>query len=550
MADWNDLHQSQGIDAVRQQLNAALEAANDSILPRTLSDDEAAPVAPTFTLETALRRFALIMATTTAFDLEQNKPMKPTALSQMLGKALFKQWKEAGAGEGKRFIDETSAQRRAEQSEMEAATDEENLTPLERYVLIHGTSEIWDCHRRERIPAKALQLALGESFALWQNSSARRHVYRDQIVFDPSMRLDPERYINTFEGLPLQPIRDPSKCEAIRETLLFLCNGAEDAAEWLTKWMAYPLQHMGAKMATAVLAHSTMEGSGKSFLFSDVHRQIYGRYGSTAGQHEMESAWNEWQQQNLYTVFEEVVSRDQRYNQMGKIKHQITGKTKMINAKFMSSWEEANLMNAVFLSNEIIPFPISEADRRMLVLWPEKMMPESLRKRMMAEHDGDGAAAWLGYLLDYPLGDFNPHTRPPMTPAKARLIDIGRASWEHFRIDWEMGQIADDMGLAVPYTPCLSSDLYAVYRTWCDRNHVKAVGAPTFSQLMSTRIPLAQRTHWTHGPRRGQTSAFLPFPLPSQGKAAALGQYVAKFREASAAIGVGDAKWKDGTMRP
>lgn len=33
MADWNDLHVAQGLDAVRQQLFAALEAANDDSQP-------------------------------------------------------------------------------------------------------------------------------------------------------------------------------------------------------------------------------------------------------------------------------------------------------------------------------------------------------------------------------------------------------------------------------------------------------------------------------------------------------------------------------------
>jgi len=539
--DWNDLHQARGLDEVRAQLMQAVEAANDDALPHAPSKEGAAP---SFTLATALRRFALIIGTTTAFDLEQNMMVKPQALSQLLGKALCKQWKEAAAAEGKRFIDEQSAKRRAEQVELSALADDEDLTIWERYVLIHGTQEIWDAQRRKRIPAKALQLAMGDSFKTWQNSSARRQVYPEQIVFDPTMRSDPTTHINTFEGLPLAPIRAAEKCAAIRETLLFLCNGDEAVAEWLTKWMAYPLQHMGAKMATAVLAHSTMEGSGKSFLFSDVHRQIYGRYGATAGQHEMESSWNEWQQQNLYTVFEEVVSRDQRYNQMGKIKHQITGKTKMINAKFMSSWEESNLMNAVFLSNEIIPFPISENDRRMLVLWPDKTMPEDLRLRLKKEHDTDGAAAWLGYLLDLDLGDFSEHTRPPMTPAKERLIDIGRSSWEHFLIDWQSGQLCNDQGLYLPYQPCLSRDLYAVYRSWCDMNHMRALGAPTFSQMVSTKVPLQQRCHWRYNHHEGQSSVFLPSPPPSQGKGAAIGMAIAKFRGVCIELGIGDPKWE------
>lgn len=537
--DWNDLHVARGLDAVRAQIGEALDSANDANLPQAPSPNSAVLE---FTLDGVLKRFALVVGTTMAFDLEENRLLKPAALSQLVGKSLFKEWKEKGAGEGKRFIDDSSARRRSELAEAEGV-DTGDMTPFERYVLIHGTQEVWDDLRRRRIPAKALQLALGDFFKTWQNSSARRDVYPEQIIFDPSMRVDPQTHINTFEGLPLTPLRAPEKCAAVRETLLFLCNGSEEAAEWLTKWMAYPLQHMGAKMATAVLAHSTMEGSGKSFLFSDIHRQIYGPYGATVGQHEMEASFNEWQKEKLYAVFEEVVSRDQRYNQMGKIKHQITGKTKMINAKFMSSWEEANLMNAVFLSNEIIPFPVSENDRRMLVLWPREKMSEDLRVRMKHECDTDGAAAWLGYLLDYPLGEFNEHTQPPMTPAKERLIDIGRSSWEHFLIDWMTGQICNESGVVLPFDACLSKDLYQVYRSWCETNHMKSIGAPVFSQMLSTKLTLTQRCHWTFGVHRGQTSVFLPSPPPSQDKARAIGERIAAFRSIAVELKVGDSKW-------
>ncbi|WP_435637022.1 DUF5906 domain-containing protein [Carnimonas bestiolae] len=531
---------------MRQQLYQANGAANDD-LPRAPSDGLGES---SRAIEVALRRFALVSGTTSVFDSEQNTIMKPSAFAQYVGKEIAKAWKAASATEGKRIIDAKDAQRRADVAAGNEAGQDDGMSIFDRYVLIWGTKEIWDDLRRTRMPADALKLALGESFKLWQNSDQRRYVYPDNLVFDPSMTCDPDKCINQFDGLPLTPMRDETRCQAIRDTLLFLCNGDHDAADWLTKWLAYPLQHPGAKMATAVLAHSTMEGSGKSFLFDVIHRQIYGKYGATVGQDQMEGAFNEWTEKKLYTVFEEVVSRDQRYNQMGKIKHQISGKTRMVNAKFMSSWEEENLMNAVFLSNEIIPFPISEHDRRMLVLWPKMKMPEDLRLRMKHELDNGGAEAWYGYLLDYQLEDFNEHTKPPLTPAKERLIDLGRSSWEHFLIDWQTEQIANDAGLVLPYVPCLSRDLYAVYRSWCEANHAKVMGSKVFSQMMSTKITLEQRCHWAHGYQKGQTSVFLPSPPPSKDKARAIGECIAKFRGAAIELKVGDHnKWGNTDLR-
>lgn len=123
----------------------------------------------------------------------------------------------------------------------------------------------------------------------------------------------------------LAPVRDDAACENLRWLISFLCNNDAEALDWLVKWLAYPLQHMGAKMDTAILFHSTMEGSGKSLLFADVMGELYGRYGATVGQAQLEGNFNAWQSGKLWAVFEEVVSRDQRYNQVGKIKHMITG---------------------------------------------------------------------------------------------------------------------------------------------------------------------------------------------------------------------------------
>ena len=123
-----------------------------------------------------------------------------------------------------------------------------------------------------------------------------------------------------------------ARCEGkVLELIRFLTSRASDNADeadaimhWLLCWLAYPLQHMGAKMDTAVLFHSTMEGSGKSLLFADIMGELYGRYGATVGQTQLEGNFNAWQSGKLWAVFEEVVSRDQRYNQVGKIKHLIT----------------------------------------------------------------------------------------------------------------------------------------------------------------------------------------------------------------------------------
>src|SRR5690606_26511003 len=106
------------------------------------------------------------------------------------------------------------------------------MTPIERYVYIDGTQDVWDREKKRRIPEGAVKMALGDAYALWLNSAERRTVDVDHIVFDPTMTKDPAVYINTFEGLPLEPVRDDAACANLRWLISFLCNHEAEPLDW------------------------------------------------------------------------------------------------------------------------------------------------------------------------------------------------------------------------------------------------------------------------------------------------------------------------------
>jgi putative DNA primase/helicase len=350
-------------------------------------------------------------------------------------------------------------------------------------------------------------------------------------------------YINTFEGLPLEPIRDDAACANLRWLIGFLCNDEPAVIDWLVKWLAYPLQHAGAKMDTAVLAHSTMEGSGKSLFFSDTMGALYGQYAATVGQTQLEGSFNAWQSRKLWAVFEEVVSRDQRYNQVGKIKHLITGKTVRMESKFINGWEEANYMNAAFLSNEIVPWPISETDRRMLVIWPLKTLPEARQKAIGRELENGGVAALYAWLLAVELGDFNQRTRPPHTDARERLVALSRTGWQSFLHQWRSGELGEKLWGGV-----LSTDLYALFLEWCSRNREHAMSQTKFSLFVSAEVEKTSRAvPWTDGNNRKFGHFFVPDAetacLPRSLSSADLGLMVRAWRDAAKLAGWDVDNW-------
>lgn len=492
-------------------------------------------------IATAMRRFALVEGTTNVWDMDKAKPMKRGGFEALVGKPLAKEWMERT---DKKLIATEQAQELDQARRLSAKKGGAlKLDPIERYVYIDGTKDVWDREKKRRIAEGAVKMAMGEEYKWWLNSQDRRVVDVDHIVFDPTMTKDPNIYINTFEGLPLEPVRDDAACENLRWLISFLCNHDGDALAWLTKWLAYPLQNMGAKMDTAVLMHSIMEGSGKSLLFADIFGQLYGQYAATVGQTQLEGSFNAWQSRKLWAVFEEVVSRDQRYNQVGKIKHMITGKTVRMESKFINGWEEANHMNAVFLSNEIMPWPISDDDRRMLVMWPLQTLPVERQKAIGRELANGGVAALYGWLLAVDLGDFNQRTRPPKTEARQRLVALSRTAWQTFLHLWRTGELGGGL-----WGCCLATDLYALFIEWCSRNKEHSMSQTKFSLMLSATVQKTRSIPWTERNNRRFAAFFFPddpeASLPPSFNAAELGQTVITWRSKAKLAGWNVDAWE------
>lgn len=483
-------------------------------------------------LKALLRRYALIEGTTHVWDIDKAKKMKRAAFEAHVGKDKFKEWSAVTDSTKKRVSEEWVRDIEQARTMAGKAVGDITMPPLVRYVYIDGTKDVWDYAKKRRIAEGAVKMALGDAYSLWLNSPERRVVDMNHIVFDPTMTHDPAVYINTFEGLPLEPANNLAACENLRWLIAFLCNHEENAVDWLTRWLAYPLQHTGAKMDTAVLMHSIIEGSGKSLLFSVVMGMLYGQYSATVGQTQLEGNFNAWQSGKLWAVFEEVVSRDQRYNQVGKIKQLITGQTVRIESKFVNGWEEASHMNAVFLSNEIMPWPISDSDRRFLVMWPEEKLPADRQKAIKHELANGGVEALYGWLLSVDLGDFDPQTKPPVTPARERLVALSRASWQTFLHLWQAGELGRGL-----WGACLSTDIYALFLEWCHRNKEHSMSQTKFSLFIST-APGMEKTRaipWAAGLGRRFGAFFFPSDelafLPPSMTAAALGKHVEEWRE-------------------
>lgn len=467
--DFNDLAAAQGNDAVAQQIGAAIEA---SLLPPEPSTDGRS------TLEQCLARYAMT-DDGRVFDSKQDVLLSLSRAKAVMGNKVYSQWQDHA--ERKNVASWAVIGRVREARQKSDETNRKGLDgALERYVYIYPTNEAWDRVIHAKVPLSGVKNLLGDDYKKWENSDRRVVRHQSQIVFDPADHVDTD-CINTFRGLPLTPVDNPDACRAIRALIYHLCNQDEEVFKFLVSWLALPLQRPGTKLASAVLMHGETQGAGKSLHFDEIMRRIYGDYGATVGQDQLESQYNDWRSEKLFVLFEEVLSRAEKYNRSGTIKHVITGKTQRVEKKFMSGWEEANYANVVFLSNEVQPLPVDPGDRRLLVIWPKSKLPPDIKRDVMREINTGGVAAFLHWLLSWDCGEFESHTEPPMTEAKERLIDFGRASWDTFHMLWSTEQ------LDLPYTTCLSTDLYRAYRAWCHRSGEHAISHAKFGLLIAAR---------------------------------------------------------------
>ncbi|MBN9411355.1 MAG: cell division protein FtsK [Burkholderiales bacterium] len=337
----------------------------------------------------------------------------------------------------------------------------------ENFVLIYGTDTVWDATERLIMKIANMGHAHGSDMVrMWKGSERRRTVRQSDVVFDPTMKVDPETTVNLFDGLAMEPVA--GNVDPMLDLIRFLTSRASDNADaceevmhWLLCWLAYPLQRPGAKLRTSVVMHGD-EGAGKNFLFDTVV-SIYGKYGALVGQDELEDKFNDWRSCKLFVVGDEVSSRAELVHNKNRLKALITSPTVQINPKNLPRREETNHINIVFLSNELQPLALDNSDRRYLVVYTPRAKGFEYYKALSAWRENGGVEAFMHYLMNYPLDDFNPYAPAPITDAKVALIGLNRKSPELFWQEWSGGE------LDLPYSSCSMAQAYQAYLKWCQR---------------------------------------------------------------------------------
>lgn len=403
---------------------------------------------------------------------------------------------------------------------------------LERFSLVFGHGSAVFDHQEHRLLSQSdMRDACMFKFIHrdWQESPDRRIVRPAEVGFDPTGQ-DTAVTCNLYGGWPTTP--KAGNCERLLDLLRYMCSedrNPDALYQWLLRWIAYPIQHPGAKMKTTLVIHGP-QGAGKNLFFEAVMR-IYGEYGDVLDQSAVEDKFNDWASRKLFMIADEVVARSDVYHIKNKLKALITGDRIRINPKNFAAYWERNHLNLVFLSNEAMPVVLEEDDRRHCVIWTPGKESRQYYAAVMAEIAAGGVAALHHYLLHLDLGEFDPGTPPPKTSAKDELIELGLDSPIRFHDQLMREEIPKVFPM-----PALTSDWYDLYKTWCGKHGYRAAPESKFvvALVRQRNVVKARKRYDVAGKLRGpHYFLYLGASAPPEGwsETAWLGDCYSRMRE-------------------
>lgn len=204
---------------------------------------------------------------------------------------------------------------------------------------------------------------------------------------------------------------------------------------WFLQWLAYPLQHPGAKLFTAALVWSREQGTGKSFI-GRVMREMYGPKNSTTiTSAQLASQFNSWAANKQFIVGEEVSDYAAK-GDTHALKSLITEPTIQVRRMYTEPYEVPNCANFYFSSNEPAPLRIEGADRRFYVATLANQRSPQFWKKLDTWRVAGGAAALHHYLLNkVDVSDFDPQGRAPSTNEKRLVVYAGMSEVEQWCAD-------------------------------------------------------------------------------------------------------------------
>jgi hypothetical protein len=207
--------------------------------------------------------------------------------------------------------------------------------------------------------------------------------------------------------------------------------------------IAHKVQRPDVKINHAIL-HIGRQGSGKDSLYEPFLWAVGGNRSSRRNvaivrNEEVQSQWG-YNYESEIMVFEELrqtEAKDRRALE-NQLKPVIAAPPEFIsvNRKGLHPYQALNRMFVLAFSNERVPLSLPSEDRRWFVVYSEApRMTDDEGARLWKWLDAGGCSAVAAWLHKRDVSAFNAGATPPMTEAKAIMVEQGRSGAESFLVD-------------------------------------------------------------------------------------------------------------------
>lgn len=233
------------------------------------------------------------------------------------------------------------------------------------------------------------------------------------------------RLLNTWRGWGAEPVQG-DVTPYLRLMSRVFGKLPEKQQQFARQWFAYPLQHPGTKLHTALVLHGP-QGTGKS-LIAKYHRLLYGDAGAEKTQTDLDSAFNSWIKNKCFVQGEEVTTRESRRSVAELLKSWITGHTVPINEKYIPAYTLPNKANFCLTSNHEDALYLEDSDRRYFVVEVDQPAMTTEEGKYFGKwiEEPQNRNALLYHLLEgVDCTGFEPGGRAPVTEARQAMIDAG-----------------------------------------------------------------------------------------------------------------------------
>lgn len=294
-----------------------------------------------------------------------------------------------------------------------------------------------------RVPGAASSGATEPLATAWINWPDRRQY--EKLVFKPGEREVPATEYNLWRGWDVAPSASGSCDRFLSHLRDVVCDGDDDAYEWLLDLLADVFQNPQSKPGVTVALQGA-QGAGKTIV-GVVMKRLLGRYHLMAEKaSQVVGNFNGHLRHCLMLQCEEAFWGGSK-QAAGTLKHLVTSEYLMIEQKGIDSVEMRNFTRLLITTNEDVVWPTSIDDRRLAIfrVSSERVGDAGYFDALMEELEAGGYERLMHVLLSRSV-DQGRLRQPPRTAAlEAQAVESMSAEERWLRSLLEAGEIAGEV---------------------------------------------------------------------------------------------------------